>query len=112
MPRGASRTDRRPRESFVRRIDRPRSYRRQSAGSRTAEDRMEAIVNPCISEMARFRLSRRQDFYSELAKMVVKSNRRRDTEIIDHDFACTIGEAPAGTGSLLKQNPCPVDLLY
>ncbi len=71
---------------------------------------MEAIVNPCISEIARFRLSCRQDFYSELAKVTVESDSSRDAKIIGCDLARAICEAPTACHALLEKDPRTLDL--
>ena len=47
----------------------------------------------------------------ELPKMGVQGNGRLDPQLVDDNLAGAIGEAPAGRGALLKEEPRTADLV-
>jgi len=49
-----------------------------------------------------------EDGNAELAKVLVQRNGSPDAEIVDHDLARAVGEAPTGISTLLEENPRPV----
>lgn len=49
---------------------------------------------------------------TELPKVRVERSRFADSEVGDHDEAGTVGEAPCRSRTLLKEDPCTLNLLW